>query len=325
MSGSWQEAPHPSVTVLMPVYNAERYVTDALESILNQTFGDFEFIVINDGSTDKSLEILKRYAAQDDRIRLISRENRGLVATLNEGLALARTPLIARMDADDISLPERLQLQAAFMDAHREVVCVGSYCDIIDATGRVIGIYSSMPTGHKEILDSLLNGVCVITHPTAMFRRERVLHAGGYDAAWMLVEDHELWLRLCASGELAGIPIPLLRYREHDVSVSSMHHHKQLEVKRRMLRHAREARGMDPECKVASWRPTTSNERYERLKAIWYQALERGKWSTALVYACKGIARQPWRPGGWWRVVKTPMVWARHALIERQKEGSWHA
>src|ERR1700726_1508117 len=116
----------PTISVLMPVYNAERYVAEAVESILSQTFADFEFIIIDDGSKDRSLAILEEYAARDPRIRLVSRPNTGIVKALNQGLALASGELVARMDADDIAMPERLAKQRDYLADHPECVMVGS-------------------------------------------------------------------------------------------------------------------------------------------------------------------------------------------------------
>ncbi len=127
--------PTPSISVLMPVYNTERYVAEAIESILAQTFGDFEFIIVNDGSTDDSLAILRRYEQQDQRIRLITRPNTGIVGALNDGLALARAELVARMDADDVSLPERLGKQRDFMSSHPGCVAMSTAYTIMDPDG----------------------------------------------------------------------------------------------------------------------------------------------------------------------------------------------
>jgi glycosyltransferase involved in cell wall biosynthesis len=122
----------PAISVLMPVYNTERYVAEAVESILAQTFRNFEFLIIDDGSTDRSLSILKRYAERDPRIYLVSRPNTGYVIALNEMLAMARGEFIARIDADDIALPERFEVQVAYLREHPEVVCLGSKVQFID-------------------------------------------------------------------------------------------------------------------------------------------------------------------------------------------------
>ena len=133
----------------MLAYNAGRYVAEAVESILAQTYTDFEFLIIDDGSTDRTLKVLKQYAARDPRIHLVSRPNRGLVATLNEGLALARAEFIARMDADDIALPHRFERQIAYMREHPDIICVGSAVMTMDQAGRDL-IESGFPAGPRN-------------------------------------------------------------------------------------------------------------------------------------------------------------------------------
>ena len=128
----------PAVSVLMPVYNAQRYVAEAVQSILTQTMGDFEFIIIDDGSTDDSTRILRDWAQRDSRIRLVSRPNTGLCVALNEGLAMANGRYIARMDADDISLPQRFALQLEYLKTHEKLVCIGGSFLLIDAAGRML-------------------------------------------------------------------------------------------------------------------------------------------------------------------------------------------
>ena len=123
---------HPRVSVALPVHNCERYVAEAIESILAQTFTDFEFLIVDDGSTDGTLPILNRFAARDSRIRVISRPNTGIVGALNEMLGLARADLVARMDADDVALPVRFERQVRYLDEHPECVMVGSRVTIID-------------------------------------------------------------------------------------------------------------------------------------------------------------------------------------------------
>ena len=164
----------PAISVILACYNTERYIASAVKSILAQTFGDFELILINDGSTDRSTEICKSLAAQDNRIRLISRPNKGLTKTLNEGLALATAPLIARMDADDISLPTRFEKQVAYLNANPDCVCVGSRVTLIDPYDSPISV-----TDHKLIMKQidadLLKGIgWSIVHPAAMMRTDAV-------------------------------------------------------------------------------------------------------------------------------------------------------
>ena len=218
----------PRVSVVMPVYNAERYLREAVESILNQTFTDFEFIIIDDGSTDGSLKILREYADKDPRIRLISRENRGITPTLNEGIDLARGEYIARMDADDVSLPERFARQMAYMEEHPECVVCGSYIDKIDPYGVLIKA-EDRPLDHDAIESRLLEEGTggIICHPVAMIRKTALVEAGKYRAEYVNSQDLDLWLRLARLGHLANIPHVLLQYRQHPASISVRNSAKQ--------------------------------------------------------------------------------------------------
>lgn len=184
----------PEVTVLLPVYNGEKFIHRSVESILNQTFTNFTFLIIDDGSTDSTKEILLQYEKKDSRINLVSRPNKGLIATLNEGLRIADTKFIARMDADDISFPDRLKLQIDFMKENSEISVCGSALKIIE-TGE-IKIYFSNSQDLKAI--SLFQ--CPVAHPTVMFKRDDVLSVGGYSPAAIYAEDYDLWDRMIYNG-----------------------------------------------------------------------------------------------------------------------------
>ncbi|MEA2735824.1 MAG: hypothetical protein QOE14_2275, partial [Humisphaera sp.] len=148
----------PAVSVLMPVYNAARYLAEAVESILAQTFRDFEFVIVDDGSTDRSPAMLDEYAKRDSRIRIIRRPNTGIVGALNDAIAESKAALIARMDADDVSLPDRLEKQVAYLRDHAECVALGSRVVGIDPYGCVL-FQSEHKLTHEEIDAELLNGV----------------------------------------------------------------------------------------------------------------------------------------------------------------------
>jgi glycosyltransferase involved in cell wall biosynthesis len=217
----------PAISVLMPVYNGERYVSLAVESILGQSFPDFEFIIINDGSDDGSLSILQRYADADPRIVLISRENRGLVQTLNEGIELAQGSLIARMDADDIALRNRFQIQKSYMDSNPDVICVGGVCRVIDAKGRFL-INTDTKTGYETVEKLALQGVSPIAHPSAMIRLDALKNVGGYAQEDWPAEDLALWIKLSAEGKIDNVPEVILEYRIHDKSISTKQHSLQM-------------------------------------------------------------------------------------------------
>jgi glycosyltransferase involved in cell wall biosynthesis len=287
--------PIAPVTVLMPVYNAQRYLAGALESILGQTFADFQFLIIDDGSTDNSLAILRRYARHDVRMRLISRENRGLVATLNEGIALARGEYIARMDADDIALPRRLEFQVWHMDANPDVVCLGGYYDLIDYRGRLLTTMRP-PTDHAGIEKEMLAGHTPICHPSAMVRREAIAKAGAYDPSMMLAEDLDLWLRLGEIGTLANLPMSLVRYRLHGQSVSERAGLIQRQTARQACERAWRRRGIQGHFEAVEPARPQQDRRSRRYFALLYGwwAFNSGQRRTALAYGLKGVALAPW-------------------------------
>src|SRR5437899_2426865 len=208
--------PAPRVSFLMAVYDGEKYLEEAIRSVLNQTFHDFEFIVINDGSTDGTAEIIERYRRADDRIRAYEQRHHGLVATLNRGLELAQGEYVARMDADDVSFPERLATQVAFMSAHPEVGICGTW---VETMGVPSGNVQRYPTDDATIRSWLLFE-SVLAHPSVVMRRELLAKAGlYYDVACIHAEDYDLWVRAARHTALANIPEVLLRYRMHPQQV----------------------------------------------------------------------------------------------------------
>jgi glycosyltransferase involved in cell wall biosynthesis len=205
----------------MSVYNGERFLAAAIDSVLAQTFGDFEFLILDDGSTDGTAQILRDYGFKDARIRPIIRENRGLVASLNQLLEEARAPLIARMDADDICRPERFALQVAFLEANPDHGVIGSWSEDIgeeDQSWPIGG--ADQPLTHAEFLHNIRFGGPLLVHPGVMYRRELVRAQGGYHKAFLHCEDLDLWLRLASVTRIANLPLRLIRYRHYDGQVS---------------------------------------------------------------------------------------------------------
>jgi glycosyltransferase involved in cell wall biosynthesis len=221
----------PKVTVLMPVYNEERYVSEAIESILTQTFTNFEFIIIDDGSTDGTPAILTEYARQDPRIIILRNEtNQGLIAALNRGLEAARGQYIARMDADDVSLPERLARQVAYLDQHPEVGVLGTNVAYIDAEGRLLN--EGRPKDPQPLSPAMLQWLllwrCAIYHPTVMLRQSILAETGlAYDPAFRHAEDRDLWTRLAPYTIIASLPEVLVYYRVLSTSVCRVHRQEQ--------------------------------------------------------------------------------------------------
>lgn len=215
------------VTVLMSVYNGEKYLKEAVDSILNQTFTDFEFLITNDASTDKSMEILRSY--NDSRIKIVSNEkNLGLTKSLNKGLSLAKGEYIARMDADDISDPYRLEKQVYFLDMHPEIGILGTQYRLFDSNSRNSKIMV-VPTCDVQIRWNLLFK-CTFAHPTVMIRKNVLLvNKLKYDEAFFVAEDYELWTRLLKYTRGANLKECLLQYRIHSTNASVEHRKKQFE------------------------------------------------------------------------------------------------
>lgn len=207
----------------MPVYNAEQFLSEALDSVSTQTLTDIEILVIDDGSTDASPAILQRHAKIDPRIRIIHKENGGISEALNLGVAESRAPLIARMDADDVMAPGRLTAQADFMALHPEVGFCGCNYDVIDAESRPFGHVRPRPRNAQD-LESMIaeKAPLSFTHPTITYRRDLVLAAGGYDKAMEPTEDMDLFARMMLAGAKPGmVPRTLMYYRVHGGSISA--------------------------------------------------------------------------------------------------------
>jgi len=208
----------PEITVLMPVYNAGRYLSDSLDSILAQSFRDFELLVIDDGSTDGSVEILAN--CRDPRLRVVRTPNRGVSSSLRLGVRLARAPYIARMDADDIACPDRLALQKQVLDRQGKVVVVHGRVDRIDDRGCVIQKGLGIMRDDIETKWALI-WHNVLVHPTVMFRAD-ALRANrlNYSRSKPVAQDFDLWGRIAGIGEFHMLPEVLIQYRVHEDKVS---------------------------------------------------------------------------------------------------------
>ena len=206
------------VSVVMSVYNGERFLREAVDSILSQSFREFEFVVIDDGSTDGSAGILDAYRDRDSRLRVFHRENRGLIESLNYGCTLAAGKYIARMDADDIAVRDRLERQIDFLEAHPEVAVLGGAVEFMDASGKTLAT-TQYPADDQEIQRRLLHE-CPIQHPAVMMRRDVMKSVGGYRHALTDAEDYDLWMRIGERTQLANLEQVVLRYRIHVGQVS---------------------------------------------------------------------------------------------------------
>lgn len=216
----------PKVSVVMPAYNTEKYIAVAIESILNQTFKDFEFIIIDDGSTDKTGEIIQGYAKKDERIIFLrNTENLHNYKTRNKGVMIAKGKYIVTMDADDWSYPDRLQKQFEFMERNEEVVLCGSFIEICGLNLKVINI-RNYPETDEKIRKKIFkyNPFC---HPATMWRAETVKKVGGYNDKYPLSQDYKLEFKVGKFGKFANLPEVLHKLRTHNDSVSMLHTKKQ--------------------------------------------------------------------------------------------------
>jgi hypothetical protein len=209
----------PEISVVLPFRDAERYLAEAVESILLQQFSDFELLAVDDGSGDRSVTIVESFRQRDPRVRLLRADGRGLPAALNVGIAAARGRYIARMDGDDVAMPQRFTLQAAALDRDSRLLVVGSAVEQIDSRGRPLET-AWYPTSPGTIRAVLAGGRCCLCHPATMIRRDALVAVGGYRTSVPLTEDFDLWLRLARIGDLRNLGWRLLRYRLHPGSVA---------------------------------------------------------------------------------------------------------
>ncbi len=206
------------ITVLMPVYNGEKYICEAIDSILNQTFTNFEFLIINDGSVDKTEELIKSYS--DRRIKLVNQLNGGVSVALNTGLNHALGKYIARFDADDICYSSRLEEQYKFLEQNPEYVLIGGDADYVSQTGEFVFSYKN--TGHTdaEIREKIYEKNPII-HSTVLFPKKIIKEIGGYDVKAYTFEDHLLWVKLIRHGKVCNFKKPLIKVRLNPESVTT--------------------------------------------------------------------------------------------------------
>lgn len=202
------------ITVLLPVFNAAGYIADAIKSVLSQTFSDFEFLIINDGSTDGTAAIINSF--DDNRIVVIDQDNKGVAAALNTGLAHARATYIARFDADDICFPQRLEKQYEFLKANPEYIIVGAAVDYMDASGNYIFTYHP-PYLTDDELRTMPYNICPFIHSAVMYKKD-IVKAIGYNVHAHSFEDHLLWQKIHNSGKMFNLSEPLVKVRLNPTS-----------------------------------------------------------------------------------------------------------
>lgn len=216
----------PKVSILLPVYNTELYIKEAIQGVLAQTFTNYEFLIIDDGSTDTSQELIQSF--NDKRIIFIKHEkNQGLIATLNEGVMRAKGVYVARIDADDIwTSIQKLEKQVMYLDNHPECVVVGTWANTINETGQITGTIRN-PI-HDNSIRQLLLIKNYLIHPSTLFRKESCVKAGVFHSDEKYVEDYGLWLRMGMLGTFANIPEYLMSYRIHKKSITQSKNKEQI-------------------------------------------------------------------------------------------------
>lgn len=294
----------PTISVLLPVYNGEPFLRAAIESILTQTVRDIEVLIVDDGSTDESLQTIKALARDDDRIRFRSRSNLGLVATLNELIQWAESPFIARMDADDIALPERFERQLDRFARDPELLALGSDTWCIDSKGRRLMVVR-MPHSHHEIDECAMQvatgtGMC---HPSMMFRSTAFKLAGPYSDEFWPAEDADLILRIVEKGRVANLDEALLLYRVHGNSISHRQAARQRDAHFRAAAAAAARRGTAPPDPRSRELPAHQRDDIESLAArdtkwAWW-ALKAGNLRVARSLATRAVLRKPFAKDTW--------------------------
>jgi glycosyltransferase involved in cell wall biosynthesis len=302
-------AGQPAVSVVMPVFNAKPYLSDAIRSILDQTWGDFELIVADDGSTDGSARLALRYAADDDRVRVLLLPHRG-IETMRIAVDAARGDLIARMDADDISEPTRLAEQVTFMREHVEVAAVGTWLTRTDPYGSPAG-EQCPPTEHEAIDAALLRGEgSPIVQGTTMYRRSSLQQAGGWRSDYGWVEDLDLFLRLAEVGRLANLPRKLYRYRRHPQSVCPTNYQAMCSRIGDVVMAAHERRGlMKPDASVLRCDLPAKHSNADLYRNWACHAIHHANPRLARHHALHALRCDPWSPRSW-RV----MAWAIRSM-----------
>jgi glycosyltransferase involved in cell wall biosynthesis len=233
----------PSVSVVIPVFNAGKHLAPAIGSIVDQTYRDWEMICVNDGSTDGSSEILDWFADQDSRIRIVHQSNAGVVAAANRGHALAKAEYVCRMDADDIAMPDRLSRQLDFMRNHRDYAAISGAILEIDSDSEPLGV-QRLPADHETIVQRLLGRGTGLFQPASMMRASAFQKIGGFRTKYQWIEDHDLWLRMSQVGRLGNLDELVLCYRLHASSCTWSMSKLRAELMSQLIREAQLDRGI---------------------------------------------------------------------------------
>lgn len=292
----------PRISVLMPVYNCDRYLHEAIDDILAQNETNFELICVDDGSTDGSLDVLRDYAKRDDRVIVVTRPNTGICGALNDALAAARAPVCARMDGDDRCPPHRFATQLAYLDNHPRCVAVGSWVTRIDPTGSPAGDQQP-PTDHTTIDAALMQGDgSAVIHATMLIRTDVLRDVGGYRERFNWVEDIDLCLHLAERGQLANLPEHLYSYRRHPTSVCATRANQMRQTLQQVIDEACERRGIEQHVDLLALRPELGQpaESVATMYRHWAcHAVHQGNGRLARRHAMSALVREPWAKANW--------------------------
>lgn len=242
----------PFISVVMPVYNCAEYLREAIESILSQTFKNFEFIIINDGSTDKTEVLLNEYANKDFRIKTINQLNSGIVVALNRGLSEAKGEWIFRMDGDDVALPHRFAIQIEAIERNPSLVLLGSWCRQINSKGDFLKI-NKYPTIHAKLVNRVERGLSFFPHSSACFRRDAVMNLGGYRERFRHAEDVDLWLRLSNVGQIGCCSDAIIKLRKYPMKFEVVKYRSLIACAARICHYRRKLGSLDASRLEEKW------------------------------------------------------------------------
>lgn len=284
----------PLVSVVLPAYNAERYIELAVTSILQQTLVNIEVIIIDDNSTDKTLEITEHLSKNDARVKIIKNTvNEGIVCCLNKGIGIAQSNFIARMDADDISKKDRLSKQVEFLKKNPDIILLGTGVEVIDSKGKHLG-FRQYPENNDEIL-IMLKHKSPFAHPTVIFHKEHVIKTGGYREKYRTGQDYDLWARLQKEGKFANINEPLLKYRIHGEQVT----HKKLKEQHQSHIESRQENMGIPDYSLAERLTGKDGTLGSKYLYISQQQSQLSNRYASFIYNLRSIINSPLNPRAW--------------------------
>lgn len=284
----------PTISVLMPVFNCAPYLDAAINSIRAQTCTDLEFVIVNDGSTDGSLETLQRHAREDSRISVLSKDNQGIVSALNAALDACRGEFVARMDGDDVSAPRRLELQLDFLRHNPSIGLVGTQANGMREHLSTTFHVRHMPLAHSEIDRGLLSASCDVVHASFMARRDLLLRAGGYRECCRTAEDLDLLLRCAEISQLANLPETLYTIRFHSASISVRSRYEQAKAAERAIVDAYARRKLELPCAI----------RAGLERRLSWTAGDSSAWYDALRHALRFLRLKPYSFDAYWLLIR---------------------